>query len=299
MKKKKPNGYAALRKHVDVTLNLPINYRQLFKFTYRTNFMLIFKLSLILALFAIPLMLALYFRTFINTGIVKNSTNVSVVENIMAFQGWYGFVILGTFLIFSIGLCGVLYILKRQLKNDGVSFWRDFKAGIKKNIKGFLGITILYLGFLTVLNYALNLFHFKSEVNYYAILLVVFIIISILVFIQWTLAVMINMNYTCSFFMLMKSSFLICFARLPYMALSLLSSVTIFIVIWVIGYAPVLYAVFMIYIIIGFGHSALVISLFNFYCFDEIINKKQFPEAYRKGLFAGEQVQPIDEGFHK
>ncbi len=297
-KKKSARNYARVQKHKDVTINLPINYWQLFKFTYRTNITLLFKISITLALFAIPLFTALYFRGVITTGITKQSAPADLTKNLMSFQGWYGFVVLAAFLILSIGICGVSYVMKRQLRNEGVMFFRDFRTGIKKNCLAFLGITFLYFGFLAILNYVLNLFWFKSEIPYYPILLVIFIIISVLVFMMWTLAVMINMNYKCGFFMLLKSSFLLTFARFPHLLLSLICSVAPLIVTVTIGYVPVLFAAMVIYIAIGFGHSTLLISLINFYIFDELINKRQFPEAYRKGLFSGEQVQPIDEGFH-
>ena len=297
-KKKTARNYARVQKHKDVTINLPINYWQLFKFTYRTNLTLIFKVSIMLAIFAIPLFTALYFRGVIVTGITKQSAPADLVKNVMSFQGWYGFVVLASFLILSIGICGVAYAMKRQLRNEGVMFLRDFRTGIKKHCLSFLGITLLYLGFLSVLNYILNLFWFKSEVPYYSIFLVIFIIISVLVFMMWTLAVMINMNYTCGFFMLIKSSFLLTFARFPHLLLSLVCTISPLIVTVTIGYVPVLFAAMLLYVMIGFGHSTLLISLINFYIFDELINKRQFPEAYRKGLFAGEQVQPIDEGFH-
>ena len=170
-KKKSARNYARVQKHKDVTINLPINYWQLFKFTYRTNITLIFKISITLALFAIPLFTALYFRGVITTGITKQSAPADLTKNLMSFQGWYGFVVLAAFLILSIGICGVSYAMKRQLRNEGVMFFRDFKTGIKKNCLAFLGITLLYFGFLAILNYVLNLFWFKSEVPYYPILL--------------------------------------------------------------------------------------------------------------------------------
>lgn len=298
-KKKSVRTYAALQKHKDVTLSLPINYRQLFKFTYRTNLTLIFKTSIMLALFAIPLFVAMYFRGVIVSGIVKESLKADLTKNLMSFQGWYGFVILAAFLIFSIGVAGIVNVFKRQLKNEGVMFLRDFNTGIKKNWLSTLLITFFYFGILTILNYIINLFWFKSEVPYYPILLVIFIIISVLVYMMWTLAVMIRQIYTCSVFMLFKNAFLMSFSRFPIVLLSTICSISPIIIVWVIGYVPVLFAMMVLYIVIGFGNAALVTCIFNLYIFDELVNKRQFPDRYREGLFAGEQVQPIDEGFSK
>ncbi len=298
-KKKSVRTYAALQKHKDVTLSLPINYRQLFKFTYRTNLTLIFKASIMLALFAIPLFVAMYFRGVIVSGIVKESLKADLTKNLMSFQGWYGFVILAAFLIFSIGVAGIINVFKRQLKNEGVMFLRDFNTGIRKNWLSTLLITFFYFGILTILNYIINLFWFQSEVPYYPILLVVFIIISVLVYMMWTLAVMIRQIYACSVFMLFKNAFLMTFSRFPIVLLSAIFTISPIIIVWVIGYVPVLFAMMVLYIVIGFGNAALVTCVFNLYIFDELVNKRQFPDRYREGLFAGEQVQPIDEGFSK
>ncbi len=282
----------------NVTLALPTTYRQLFKFTYKTNLLLIFKTSLMMAIFAIPLFLALYTRTRIVTGLTNSSTSEELSKNVMSFQGWYGFILLLSFLIFSIGICGALYVFKKHIKNEGVIFIRDFFNGIKKNWLSTIGITLFYFGILSGLNYFINLFYFKSEVPYYSILLVFFIIISILLYMMWSVSIMVNMIYKCSFIKLLKNAFLMVFARLPLCLLSLITTIAPFIIVWVIGFAPVLYAVSLIYVAIGFGNSALVVALINLYIFDELVNKKQFKDAYRQGLFDNKNVNPEDEGYN-
>ena len=297
-KKKKAKRATGFKNTTDVTLSLPTTYKQLFKFTYKTNLLLIFKISLMITLFAIPLLLCLYIRTRIITGISEASAAEDLSKNIMSFQGWYGFVLLAAFIIFSIGVCGALYVMKKHIKNEGVIFMRDFFQGIKKNAFGTMGLTLFYFGILSILNYFINLFYFESEIPYYPILLVAFIIISIILYMMWVISISIYMTYTCPFFKLLKNSFLMMFAKLPLNLLSLVTTIAPFIIVWVIGFAPVLYGFTLAYVGIGFGNSILVISLINCYIFDELVNKKQFPEAYRKGLFNGE-VNPTDEGFQK
>ncbi len=297
-KKKKVNRTLSHNFKNNTTLALPTSYRQLFRFTYKTNLLLIFKISLMMAIFAIPLLLALYVRTRIITGLTNNSTSEEVSKNIMSFQGWYGFILLLCFLIFSIGVAGALYVYKRHIKNEGVIFKRDFFNGIKKNCLGTLGITLFYFGILSILNYFINLFYFKSEIPYYPILLVTFIIVSILLYMMWSLSIMIYMIYKCSFIKLLKNSFLMVFTRLPLCLLSLITTIMPYIIVWVIGYAPILYTFTLIYIAIGFGNSALVVALFNIYIFDELVNKKQFKDAYRQGLFNNKNKNSEDEGFN-
>ena len=296
-KKKKATRSFGFKNTGNVTLALPTTYKKLFKFTYKTNLLLIFKVSLMMAIFAIPLFLVLYIRSRIENGLY-NADPENATINIMAFRSWFGFIILAAFLVFSIGVTGALYVFKKHIRNEGVIFMRDFFTGIKKNIWGSLGISLFYFGILAVLNYFINLFTFKSEIPYYAILLVAFVIISIILYMMWVVSIMIHMIYTCPFFKLLKNAFLMVFARLPICLLSLITTIAPFIIVWQIGFAPVLYAFALAYVAIGFGNSALVVALFNCYIFDELVNKKQFPEAYRQGLFSGE-VNPVDEGFQK
>ncbi len=283
----------------NVTLSLPISYKQLFKFTYKTNLLLIFKTSLILAIFAIPLFISLYTRTRIITGLTNASTEEDITRNIMSFQGWFGFVILAAFMVFSIGVIGSLFVMKKHIRNEGVIFMRDFFGGIKKYGLGSLGITLFYFGILALLNYFINLFSFQSDIPYYPILLVAFIIISVIFYMMWIISIMIFMIYKCSFLMILKNSFLMMFSHLPLCLLSLVCTIIPYIVVWVIGYAPILYAFTLVYTAIGFGNSSLVVALINCYIFDETVNKKQFPEAYRQGLFSGEHANPVDEGFNQ
>ncbi|MCR4561847.1 MAG: hypothetical protein K5694_01380 [Bacilli bacterium] len=295
-KKRKSNRGDRYQRARDVSISLPTSYPKLFKLTYRTNLLLIFKSSLILSVFAIPLFIALYIRGRIVSGLTA-SEDAERIQNIMSFQGWYGFIILLAFLIFSIGVIGVLYVMNRHIRNEGVIFLRDFFAGIKKNWLGGIGITTLYLGTLAVFNYILNLLSFKSEIPYYAILLVIFIIVSVIVYMMWVIALMTHIIYTTTLGQLIKNSFLMVFAKLPLCLFSAICTIAPFIVVWIIGFAPVLYAVTLVYVAIGFGNSALVVALINCHIFDELVNKKQFPEAYRLGLFSEGEVK--DEGFEK
>ncbi len=295
MAKKKKAAKVKKQPSSNETLDLPVSYPQLFKFTYKTNWLMILKASLMLAIFAIPLFIALYVRTRIVTGITETSNKEDVVINIMSFQGWFGFVILLSFLIFSIGVIGVMNVMKKHIKNEGVIFFRDFFEGIKKNWLSTVLITLLYFGILTIFNYLLNIYPGKSQVSYYALYLVIFIIISILIYMQWILAIGINMIYKCPFGQLLKNAFLMMLTKLPYCLLSLLVTAAPIIIVWFIGYTPVLFGFYLLYIAIGFGNSALLVSLINLYIYDELVNKKQFPEAYRQGLFDSKEVK--DEGF--
>ncbi|MCR5491670.1 MAG: hypothetical protein K6F32_06050 [Bacilli bacterium] len=293
-KKLKENRYGGRAK--DATLSLPATYPQLFSFTYKSNFLLVLKSSIALSLLALPFLVSLYIRARVVSGITATSSEEEVARNIMSFQGWYGFVILLAFCVFATGLIGALNVYNRHIRNEGVVFLRDFLGGIRKNFGGAFGVTLLYFGVLAVLNFILNTFSFRSDIPYYAMLLVLFIIFSAIVYMAWERAIMIVLVYRCGFAQLIKSSFLMLFSKLPLCLLDLLATAGPFLIAWIIGFAPMVYAVGLAYVAIGFGNGALLISLFNCHIFDETVNKTQFPEAYRKGLFAGGETEE-DGGF--
>ena len=83
--------------------NLPISYKQLYKFTYRTNFMLILKVSLILALFSIPFIISVVFKGIMETNImsIADVSQEELYSRLMTFRSIYALVILIFFVVFS------------------------------------------------------------------------------------------------------------------------------------------------------------------------------------------------------
>ncbi|HHT66782.1 MAG TPA: hypothetical protein GX010_00935 [Erysipelotrichaceae bacterium] len=277
-------------------IGLPINYRHLFLFAYRTNFLYILKISLILSLFAIPFIIAVVFKGVIESSIAMDQTIEQDIINarIMSFRGLYGFVVSFTFIIFSIGFSGAISSMIRFLTNEGIQFKRDFLLGIKKNGIQIVLITAFYSIILSFLNFIINL---PSLLNWYPILLVVYTVVSVIMIGMYFINIEMVCIYQVSFFRSVKNSLLMFISRLPYALLLLITSIAPLVVCYMIDLNIVQYIAWLVYICIGFGHCVLVISLFSLYIFDETVNKKQFPEIYRKGLFNGEDVSFVDEGF--
>lgn len=277
--------------------NLPISYKQLYKFTYRTNFMLILKVSLILALFSIPFIISVVFKGIMETNImsIADVSQEELYSRLMTFRSIYALVILIFFVVFSIGFAGALNVMKRFLTDEGVLFMRDFFDGIKKNSLQYMLITLFYGVILVGLNFVLNI---PQAINYYSVLLVIFIIISVILMGMYFLTLGISMTYKVSFFRMIKNAFLMFVVKLPFVLLMLICSIIPLVVCYMIPVALVYYIAILVYIAIGFGNAALVISLFSLYIFDETVNKKQFPEIYRKGLYNQKESELIDEGFN-
>jgi len=278
------------------TAQLPVTYRKLFCFTYKTNLNLIFKISLIISLFSIPFIFSVIMKGILEAGISYDSSlsEVEINASIIHLRGIFGFVVATCFLPIGVGLAGCFYVMKQFLTNEGLLFKRDFKKGIKKNWKGFLGLSAIFSYSLALANYILNL---PSVASYYGVLLIIFVIISFIFLGVYFISLNIYQTYTVPFLRLIKNSFLVFISQLPNVCLSLICSLIPLVIIYFINIGLVQYIGWLVYICIGFGHSVLTIVIFNLYILDETVNKKQFKEIYRKGLFDSTSQEIVDEGF--
>ncbi|MCF0107393.1 MAG: hypothetical protein HUJ59_00045 [Bacilli bacterium] len=281
-------------------LNLPVTYRELFLFTYKSNWLLLLKLSLLITVFALPLFLALFIEGGMETTIINGRDIVSDVaarKDLLLFRGTYGFVILICLMVFSLGLAGGLNVIHRFAHLEGCSLFRDFFKGIKTNGLWYALYTLIYGIVIFGFNYLLNLLYTVEGLAYYPFILIIFVILTVIL----TCVYIINLNawliYKCSFFRQIKNSFLIFISNLPLVLFELLITFAPLAVTYFIGNGIADLICFVIYMGIGFGNSMLVIILINSHIFDRVINKTQYPEIYRKGLFNKDEEKEFDEGF--
>lgn len=276
--------------------NLPTNYKQMFGFAYRTNFMLVLKTSLILSLFSIPFIVSLIFKGILETSIMSTSDvgQDELYSRLLNFRSIYSVVILFCFMVFSIGFAGAINVMRRFIIGEGVLYYRDFLEGIKKNFLSYLLITFFYGAILLILNFIMNI---PQAINYYSFSLVIFIIISIFSMSMYFLTLEINTVYKVPFFKMIKNSFLMFISKFPFALLMLICSIGPLVICYMIPIPLVTYISILIYIGIGFGNAALTITLFSSYIFDECVNKNQFPEIYKKGLYNQQETSMVDMGF--
>lgn len=92
----------------DVTINLPVTRRQLFKFAYRRYLGFLIKLSLLLCLFAIPLMLVYILKGSISGQILNEFTNENIVKYLNT-EVYTDLLYIPSLVIFFIRSCGCIY----------------------------------------------------------------------------------------------------------------------------------------------------------------------------------------------
>lgn len=268
---------------------LPINRIQLFKFTYKYNIAFLIKISLMVSIFAIFLFLTLiYYCAFVSSFFSSKEINDENLKMFFSRVNIINLLFLPSLLIFSIGLSGAFYLMKNLLFQEGYLFFKTYLKGIRINAKEFVLVTLFYSVIIYLLLYSwnyLSYINFAFYVPYsFVVILIILIIMSMLMYSYCQIVI-----YKNSIFTTIKNSFLFTikdlFRSFGILAISFFPLLLSFF----INQAVFSLIVFIIYICIGFGHSILVISLYCQSQFDKYVNKTNYPEIYKKGLFNEEE----------
>jgi len=269
-------------------IGLPVTRRQLFKFTFRTHFTFLVKLSLLMSAFALPLFFVIIFNGFFAGNLVITpETTTAEINAVLSRQIFLDLLYIPAILILSLGFAGAYNLMKEYAMQDGYSFTHSFFGGIKKN-----GLEFFYLGLFFSIVFYLTQFAINYltiiNINYYVPAVFVMAIILVVVMDAVVFALCIIPVYRNKFLRTLKNSFLFAFAKLPTITGIVLITYLPLFVVHFFGITLLNAIIIAVYIIIGFGNSVLVTTLYAHHCFDESVNKKSFPEIYRKGLYNGE-----------
>ena len=275
-------------KDKSVLISLPVNRVQLFKFTFKTQWSMLVKVSLLLTVFAIPLFILGIVKGVVSSNIMfqmqQNPDNGELLKQYFSQQIFLDIFNIPCFVILSLGFAGAYTVIKQFVFQEGFTFFKSFFQGIKKNGKEFALVTlffsVIYYLLLFLQNY-LSLMNFEVYIK----VTIFTTLISVLIFNMVIFAYCQIPIYTNRFFQLIKNSFLFTFSRLWKISGVLIIT---FIPLLIVSLFQSLIAAFIIYfayIFIGFGYAVLFTTLYCHSVFDEMVNKTQFPSIYRKGLY--------------
>ena len=272
-----------------INISLPINRWQLFKFTYRNHLSLIIKLSLMIAIFSIPLFTFLIVKNVFANALLSQINQDN--ELIILQRYYYQEIILDIFyipcfVILAIGLSGGFFVMKKYLYQEGFTFFKDFRNGMKKS-KEFIFSTLILSIILYLLLFLKNFLSYINFQYYIPLSIFVFIIVFLLVNVSIFTYCQIHI-YSNNIFHLIKNA--LCFSFNQLFKVSLINLITIFPLVLFMNFqnAVLTIIIILIYFIIGFGNCLLITMLYSCSVFDELINKDRFPSIYRKGLYNGE-----------
>ncbi len=279
-------------KRTDSPLSLPIDRRRQYGFVYKTNFMTLLKCSLLLIPFSLPIFTQLMLLLIYTGPIVANSS-ISDNEKFTSLLNLVKIITLFLPLslpIFSIDLIGINNVLKKIIYNDGFLLLRDFKSGIKEGKQGILLSFILSILMALLVIGVLSLYPYISF-TFFLILCFIMILMLLISFVLFQYQNLFSLYYYQNVLGNIKNSFLFTFH-------SLFSSFGILFI--EIGVFSILYSVDLIFFsrltfltLIGIIlqifffqlNGTLIFQLNAVSKFDKVINQKEYPDMYRRGLY--------------
>lgn len=274
---------------------LPVTRTDLFKAAYRMDLMVLIRLSLLISLFFIPLFCFVtadgYFERAVMSQIAASSAP-SDFSPLLKLRIYMDLLYIPCFSVGSLGLSGAFNYLKRYSFNEGAVLKRDFWGGIKSNWKESLAVSFFYSALFYLLMFSLN---YLSILNfsYYVVLSVFCWVFVLLILVQVLFAFTQIPIYTNGFGMIIKTSFFFACSRLFKGLLVALLTFLPLIIVPFFGNQIADYILILLYIFLGFSNATLIVTLFCEDSFDALVNKKQFPSIYKKGLFTS--PIPLDE----
>ena len=265
--------------------SLPTTRKEAFKDVYRQNFKTILSSGLILLLFSLPL---ITFLAIMDIGLLGMTPDKFSDEQLFGMKlAWNLIVNGGAFVllyIVLIGLMGVMRILKLLVWQEGIDFFHDFKVGIKENFKHF---SLLYLvfGIFYLATYSVFFFLLRNSLILGIWLIILYLIIFMAIGL-WCLFV-VNI-YQCSLWNYIKNGTFFYTRSIPLTLLFVVLTTFPFFLVYV-PVSPITimvkYPIILILVIFYYPLLIIVGYLYSLSKFDEFINKENYPEIYRKGLY--------------
>lgn len=274
MRKKKQ-----VNKNDFLVTDLPSNRKELFFDILKNQWRNLLILSLIFLLLFLPLVISRYYNLIIINDII-NSGSDDAGALVFNFSIGYNFVVFIILIVVGIFYGGIARIYKKLAFNEGFFLGADFVKGIKENFKDFIFFFALY-GFLNLIietlciNFLLEnnyLYYFFKVINYATLLPIFGICLSLGSI--YTDSVFKKIKVACRIYIkyLFKILLMLAVFILP-LALLLINSTSIQL------FVP------FVYTILYFPLAYLVFILLLNSIFDEVINKKNFPNLVGKGMY--------------
>lgn len=259
--------------------DLPSTRKEQFFDLLKHRFFFLLGLGVILLLFFIPLFASIVYKDLAILGINQSNMEANEKSSSLFFISLlFSFLVMMGLLIFSIGLAGVMKLLKQLIYDEPIFFKDDFLSGIKENFKSFLLIS-----FLTGL---LNLISNTIAILFDNVLIVKILFPALnfaLFYPVLFVCIFLSSTYSNNLMTTIKSSIVIYIKHFPtvFLCFVLTYGVTFFqyIDIMLLKYLLILF-VLLIYFPILFLSSYLN----QIRIYDSLINKDQFPSYYLKGL---------------
>lgn len=263
-------------------LSLPKTRKEQFSDIIKHNYRLFLLLGLILLCFALPLLVSVVVKDISYLNIVQSGETDPEIIYSMKFTTTliFGATEIVSFVIFSLGLAGILKIIKELIYSEPVFLKEDFKEGIKNN---FVQIMVLSLvvGIFSLISNVFSL-TMNNKVLKYLPLAVNYGLIFPICFISMFLIAV----YKNKFLVIIKTSIILYIKHFPMILLTYVLTIVLVSTKWIpLELFFIKYALFIVLVVLYYPLVIFGSFLYQIYIFDDKINKDQFPDYYKKGLF--------------
>lgn len=269
---------------------LPENRVKLFSYMLKNKFSKIYLNHLMTALFFLPL---------VGWGVITIPLSDWIFgldprEGITHFvEYWFTVYVtaIPLWAIAFVGLSGGLNVVRKLAWSDPVMLRSDFRAGIKSSGGRMALIGLVWGGAFAVMRYAIDWLGFYYRVfdgSYSVVFGVIICLFLTLVLIGLTtyMACM-SMQYRVSLAQLAVGAFKLYFSDFFLASGVILACLLPILVLYLLGYAITLLAVYFLLVIILIGIIIIPAFLVCQHSFDRVINKKDYPDYYGRGLSYG------------
>lgn len=269
---------AKRRKEFDKN-DLPSTRKEQFFDLLRHRFFFLLGLGVILFLFFIPFFASIIYKDLAILGINQSNMEESEKSSSLLFISLlFSFLTILGSLIFSIGLAGVMKLLKQLIYDEPIFFKDDFFLGIKENFKYYLLLS-LFFGLLNLLSNTISILFDNILLIKIIFPALNFALFYPVIFVAFFLA----STYSNKLFATLRSSLLIYIKHFP-------SILLCFVLVYGASFYQYIDIMLLKYLLIVFTlllylPILLLASYLNqIRIYDYLINKDQFPSYYLKGL---------------
>lgn len=266
----------------------PFDRKEAFVLIFRRDFGVIVKTSLAMTLFALPALIV-FFWCFMEVYLLGKISAENAVELYSIQMRMYLWLIPSVALL-SVGAAGGFYVIRRLAWGEHEFFIKEFGRGIKSNAAQSAICGVLFTCFVGALGYAVNILNLNFNLSStYWMLFVVQVFLSALALIILLFQYSIIAVYSDGMFRIIKNSFALSLMSLPRsVAILLLILLPIFLLLTFGGVYWVYLVAIIFLALVGFGYGVLLFTLHAHSVFDKYINRTDFPDIYKKGLYSPE-----------
>ncbi len=263
--------------------DLPATRKQVFFDCYREQFSLVMRLGFVCVALVLPAVIAMMLKdNYIvsETAKLTEITSETLAPIYYAARMRYGIMSVLTFTLFFAIFAGLVRIIRQFVWREPVFWKEDFAAGLKNDSGRFALVAF----FVAVLDYIIGLLD-GSVLTYIFFGIFVGLILPVMI---WTLLQ--TVYYKIGFFGSLKNGILYYLKTLPVTLLLVLVTVLPF---WLITeLVPIPLVKYLAIFLLGLVYIVPITMIWLLFAnkyFDEILNKKQYPSIYRRGL------RPLEE----